>query len=605
MIPVEPLVKKSDQESRLTRFLAYIAPPERGLVALWLFSAFLVFLAAYFRYVNVQNETFDLAFYARMAWGLSGADFWDPIVGSNVLGLHISPVLFPLGVLGRLFGTVEVLLAAQALISTAAIFPLARIGNDVFGRPGCWVLPSAYLLYPGFFPVVSGEFHPGTLALFPLSCALLSMHLKDARGLAWAAVGVACCREDLLLITGIMAAVLAWRHPPARPIAKRVCLVSVLYVGFFFFVLHPFLAPARGSLGEHFGPWGQSTFGVVLHWITHPHEVIAHVLAPKRLGYLAAVLAPLAFLPLRAGWILLPVLPVFAINLLSHFPAAIRADDHYLSPAIPFLVVAALHGFVEIRDRFRVIAVVVALVCSVVSWVSFERFEDFRESERTELARQVIDAVNEDEQLQAPYELLPHLAERQLLHRAPPPDHGGDVVVLAVGYRERFRGNESLIRTREEPIVRNWLARPGFGPVVANREYIMLRRGSDPRGGPAARYFVAHEAGEGEMLTDCLSVVGATRLPDSQMVRIAFRAHGACPHDLAIRVGYGYRPRRVELLFDGVLSPAWLQEGDQLVSDHGLPDGFTGDILRLGLLRTSGTRPEHRDPVAVSVPLRN
>jgi len=575
----------------------------RGLRVLWCIAALAVFAGAYGRYHNFNNETFDLAFYARMAWGLSGGDFWDPIVGSNVLGLHISPVLVPLGLVGRLVGTVEVLLAAQSLIATAAIFPLAQLGHDLFGKRGAWFGALAFLVYPGLFPVMTGEFHPGTLALLPLSVGILAMHRQDARGLAWATLGVACCREDLLLITAIMALMLAWKNPASRRTSLWVFTASAVYVAIFLFILHPMLGPTRGSLDAHFGPWGASTGGVLLHLLTHPLQVAAHLLAGERLMYLVAVFAPLGFLSLRSPFWLLPVLPVFAINLLSHFPAAIRADDHYLSPAIPFLVAAALFAFRRVDSRMQAVALCVAAVSTLVGWTSYQRFSDYFESEQTALSREITAAIDPEVQVQAPYELLPHLAERDLLHRAPPPDHGGGAVVLPVRYRQRYQGRESLIRTEEEPIVRNWLARPGFGAVAANTSYILLRRGADPRSGAAARFFTEGREGQPQRLTGCLSVTGAVRRAGSNRVRLFLRAHGPCPHDLALRIGFGYRPRRVELLFDGVLSPAWLRLGDELISDHGLPDGFRGSDLRVGLLRSSGTRPEHEDPVAVTVNL--
>src|SRR4051812_43397624 len=67
------------------------------------------------RYRTFHNRTFDLALYARQAWGLVHGDFWDPIVDSHFLGTHVALVLWPLGSLGRYFGVVPVLIVAQAL----------------------------------------------------------------------------------------------------------------------------------------------------------------------------------------------------------------------------------------------------------------------------------------------------------------------------------------------------------------------------------------------------------------------------------------------------------------------------------------------------------
>jgi len=51
--------------------------------------------------------------------------------------------------------------------------------------------------------------------------------------------------------------------------------------------------------------------------ILHPLRTLATLLTAGRAVYLAAMLAPLAFLPLLGGWDLLGVLPGLAQNLLG------------------------------------------------------------------------------------------------------------------------------------------------------------------------------------------------------------------------------------------------------------------------------------------------
>ena len=84
-------------------------------------------------------------------------------------------------------------------------------------------------------------------------------------------------------------------------------------------------------------------------------------------------------------------------------------------------------------------------------------------------------------------------------------------------------------------------------------------------------------------------------------------ASAPCPADLALRIGTERRPRRVDLLFGGWLSPVHLRRGDRLVSAHRVAEGLGRDLrsrgLRVGALRQSGARPEHADPVSIEVPL--
>src|SRR3977135_4188011 len=84
------------------------------VLALIVVHASLTAWLALARYTSVHNHTFDLALYARMAWGLAHNQAWDPIVGGSFLGGHLPLVLAPLGWLGRLVPLVPLLLITQS-----------------------------------------------------------------------------------------------------------------------------------------------------------------------------------------------------------------------------------------------------------------------------------------------------------------------------------------------------------------------------------------------------------------------------------------------------------------------------------------------------------
>src|SRR6185295_8198039 len=138
--------------------------------------------------------------------------------------------------------------------------------------------------------------------------------------------------------------------------------------------------------------------------------------------------------------------------------------------------------------------------------------------------------------VQAPDPLLPHLAERRLVFRAPPPDRGAKLVVLDITHRRRFAQREDLLRTIEEPQVRNWLARDDYGAVFANDQLLLLRRGASTRAALGRRYITGRAAlGAGTPLCDCLSVRGAVL--DGAGATLDLVARSRCPADLAIRIG--------------------------------------------------------------------
>lgn len=606
----------------------------RALWALIVVVGGLFYVLALLRWATFHNETFDLAFYARISWALARFDPNESIVGGHFLGLHISPVLLPLGWLGHLFGQVPVLLLAQSAAVALTAWPLASVGARRFGDAGGLATAIAWLLYPNVSHVATFEMHPGTLAVLPIAWALDAVDRGSTRGLVLATLGVIACREDLAMVTAMIGLLAVWRArpwgdaPSWRGLARAgwwVAGTSVAYVLLFALVIHPAFAPEQGSMELHFGRWGTSAASAAGYLLTHPGELIAHLAQPNRLLYLPKILAPLALLPLLAPRWLLAAAPVLAINLVSVFPTTTWIDSHYLTPAVPVLIVGAVEGAEVLLRRLRsaasdragrwillvpvVISHLIAGGTPASAWFVFHSWRAFVPDGRTDAARAVVARIPPDASVQGPDELLPHLAERRVVHRGPPPERQDGYVVLRLDHRRRLAHDEDVLRVSEEPLARNWLSKPDHGVLVAEMPYVLLRRGLEPRAGVAGRYFAGMadpEAGVG--VTRCLAVLSAQRRDGG--VELALVVREACPADLAVRIGAGsvWRPGRVDLLFDGLLSPAHLRRGDRVWSFHRLYPSEQAEVLesglRIGALRSSGARVEPDDPTAVTIEVR-
>lgn len=599
------------------------AGTRRALVAIVASSAALFATLALLRWHTFHNETFDLAFYARMAWGEVHLDGFNPIVGANARGLHLAWILIPLGAVGAIFGQAPTLLVAQALALSATALPLARIGARHLGRHGAIVVALAWLLHPNVTHVAASEFHPGSVAALPLAWAVDALDRRSAPGLTLGALGVLACREDLGLVTMLMGVAAAWialrdrSAPFARSLARTGVLIaigSLAYVLLFVLVLHPMFAPPEGSLELHFGRFGGSATEVAAHVVTHPLEIVAHLSASHRVLYLPLITAPFALLPLlRPGYLLLAA-PILAINLLSEFPGTTDLDSHYLTTALPLVLAAGVHGAAALPDGALLRLAPLAL-CAALSHVALGgtplslafRRQDFTEDENTRAARRIVARIPDGASVQAPDALLPHLAERRVIRRAPPPEARADFVVFDASHRRRFLRDEDLLRTAEEPILRAWLARDDHALIDEGGDYLLLQRDRDPREGIGiARHVVGHadDPDEGARLAACLGLRDARLEPagTGMLLTLELVARGPCPDDLALRIGRGKRPRRVDLIADGLLSPAHFRRGDVIRSAHPLgPDEVRPAELRVGALRSSGARPEHGDPLSVVV----
>lgn len=588
----------------------------------------LFFVLSLRRYQTFHNHTFDLAFYARMAWGEAHFDVWQPILSTSVYGLHLVWIFEVLGWVGEVFGQVPTLLLTQALALGGVAIPLGRIATRHLGPSLSLAGPLAALLFylhPNTAHVAVGDFHPGTVAALPIAWMMDALDRRSSEGLVLSSALVLACREDLGLLTALGSLLFAWRSTGnRRRVGLGVAGFSLLYVGFFVLVMLPRFGPEAGSLALHFGSRGASTTEVVLHFLTHPSALVTHLATPERLLYLPTLLAPLSFLPLLAPELLIAT-PLLAIALLSEFPTATHLDSHYLTPALPILVSAALLGAERAAARLRLLMdgafVAPLLIAAVAAHVAgggtplgagFDR-RAYVEDANTAPARRIVAAVPEDASIQAPDPMLAHFAERADVRRPPPPEGRTDFVVFDVSHRRRLWHDEDLLRTEEEPLVRAWLARDDHALVELGGDYVLLARDRDPRSGIGFLRFVTPggDPSEGRALTACVRLVSARLDVDADagesVVELMLVAAGPCPSDLGLRIGVGYRPQRVDLIADGAVSPAHLRAGDRVRSRHPMSEreleAVRREGLRVGALRESGSPPEHGDPPALDVSL--
>lgn len=588
------------------------------LLLMVLASSTLFFVLATLRYETFHDTTFDLAFYARMVWGETHGSAWDPIVNAPVYGLHLVWIFEILGWIARVFGAVPTLLLTQALAVGLAAFPLSRIGARHLGTTGALLAPLAFLLHPNVAAVASGEFHPGTVAVLPIAWAAEALDRRNGPLVLLSSLGIIACREDLGLVAAFVSiglAIVAHRAGArrTRTIAGASAAVMLTYVAVFLFVIHPHFAPADGSLSLHFGRHGASPAGVVVGVLTDPIALWTHLTTSERLPYLLIVAAPLALLPFLSPTAFLLAAPVLGIALLSDFPTTTCLDSHYLTPALPLLVRGAVLGARRLPDaRTGMAALASAMLVAHVAAgatplsVRFDRAA-FVDDARSIAMREIGGEIAPLATVQAPDPLLAHLAERRTLRRAPPPEMRTELVVLDLAHRRRFAHREDLIRTDEEPIARAWLSRRDHAVIAQSGDFVLLERGLSPRESLGVERYVvgAAPASEGRLLTACLALLSVS-LEDHTLV-LDLGARDACPDDLALRIGTGVRPRRVDLIADGVLSPAHFLGGDRIRSRHVLSDleldAIRTDGLRIGAIRESGARPAHEDPLALDVPL--
>lgn len=398
------------------------------------------------RFETFHSRSLDMAYYVRLVWGLANGHLEQPVVDApHVLGLHLELVLLPLAGLARLgLPIAELLLVVQVLAAGAVIFPAVALARRHLG-PVCGERMAfataliAYLL-PTVTRCVDYDFHPATMAIWPL-LALVEA-LDDGRWPAvvgWFVLALAC-REDVGLQVGCVAVTLLAR--PLRP-GERGRAVALVVVGFAWFfaytlLVQPRYLPPSGSFTLHFGRFasGGGAGAILRGMLADPLGLGRYLVSGDRLVYPVLLLFQVALLPLVAPRYLAGVLPLFAINLLSDFPNVRGVATHYITAGAPFLTAAAIAGAARLgrlwRDRVRqtgfaalppggaLMAAAIAFLLRGTSPLSPEwRLEAYLPDENWDTYRRIVASTPPDAEVAANVRLLAHLAERKVARMGP------------------------------------------------------------------------------------------------------------------------------------------------------------------------------------------
>ncbi len=576
------------------------------------------------RYRTWHNETFDLAFYARMVWGIGHWDLANPLVGAPLWGLHLSLVLIPLGLLSRVVPVVPLLLIVQAVCVGAAGIPLARVAFRRIGHPAAaYGALLAYLLYPTVGSVATYEFHPSSLALLPLALALDWLDQRDVHKGALALLLAATCREDVALACALTGLALALRKQHRAAGLGIFTLFTAWFVVYLFGIAPRFL-PRTGSLQLHYGHLGSSPTGILAHLAAHPVATLRGLCTPARLLYVPRLLVPVAFLPLlRPRW-LLPIAAPVAINLLSQFPTAVQIHSHYSTLAVPFVIVAAVHGFAHLLvvgaaapARWGAVAACAVAVGSlhmqrragVLPFIA-RRYDPnaYVADARMAALDTVVNIIPGDASVAAPDYVLPHVAERVRLFRYPT-ERRPEYIVLSTEHRLLHTGTQELWRNTEERAVRGALfwKRYGVWAVVGN--FIILREGWPVRTHARGRYVDfdpdprVHKAHVDVGAHLAVAGWGTERLEHGTRIVLLLVPKQPWPYDVNFEVGWGPMHPHLDrmdpqhtyafLPFDGAFHPSFVRVGEVVRTSVEVPatvEELRANGVYFGARRVDGSR---------------
>jgi uncharacterized membrane protein len=402
-LPVAAGGQPAPRNDPVARATATIAP-----IWLFAFAHFLVLtVSAGFRHFGGQSNFYDLGVMDNIVWQtIHGRLLFYPQYEMSYFGDHFAPILLLFVPLYALWAHPLVLIGGQALaFAVGNIFvyrialvhlipdPAGSVLEPLPARRAAWALTLVYAFHPSLLYIAMFDFHPVAL-MIPLSLAVYFCYVTNTR--IWLVVSLvllaACQEEAAITVAAFGLYMLAFgRSTSERWIGAVTSVAAVLYLSFVMkliipaFQTHPTVA--GWTYLSRYAHLGRSISGIVRTIAFHPLDALAASFELYKLETLALLFVPLGLLPLLGWRALLVALPSLGYTYLSARPNQFVIQHQYFSPALGWLVVAAVQGlraWVELwrrpgaadfaRRRRRVIVVLplaVALLATVA--VDFHR----------------------------------------------------------------------------------------------------------------------------------------------------------------------------------------------------------------------------------------
>lgn len=308
-----------------------------------------VLCSTQYRYFHYND--FDLAVHAQSVANIVKGSGDCSLLGIPFLGNHLVLILYLIAPVYALFPTAETLLWIQSLFLATGAWAVFLLGRDVLRPAVAAGLAFVYLLHPALLSMNLFEFHPVALATPLLLFACVAYQQQRPVAFALAAGLAMACQENIPLII-TMFSVLAWID--RRSMAWRTLPVvagALWFVAAVAFIM-PRLNPHAIQFSLLYAHLGDTPGEAIRNMVTHPISTLMMAFAPAKLGFLATLLLPTAFVGLAAPRALIPLLPILAQRLLSGRESESSILYHYQAEFLPFVFAAAVPGLKRINDWY-------------------------------------------------------------------------------------------------------------------------------------------------------------------------------------------------------------------------------------------------------------
>ncbi len=307
------------------------------------------------RYTTYVATAFDLGNMDQATWNtLHGHLFQftnhsDNWYGAPIrLAQHVEPIFLLLSLLYVFFADPRTLLIFQTLALAAGALPVF-----ILARKSLPTLPLfAPLMVLGYFlaPALLGEnifdFHPVTLVTPLLLYAVLSLTYRRHIWFVVLCILVASCKEEMGAVVALLALLAIWKYKIPR-LGLAVCIGGITWTAIAFLVIIPHfnVGAQSNNFWYRYATLGATPTQAIINILRRPWIVFGVLVTTDRIYYIASLLRSTGYIALLAPEWLIPTIPSLAINLLASGSYYHNGIYHYHAAIIPFVIIAAIHGF--------------------------------------------------------------------------------------------------------------------------------------------------------------------------------------------------------------------------------------------------------------------
>ncbi len=392
----------------------------------------------------------------------------------------------------------ETLLIIQSVLIGGSAIPLFLFARRHLTEVAAAAVALAYLAYYPMHGATFSEFQNVPIAaLFVFGVVWAA----DAKRWVWMGVLTAIAllmREDIpigLSIIGLFLLASGYR-PTAGLVLAAVSTSYFLIVRFY----------VMDEAGDWWFPtmykelWADGERGfrsVIKTLLTNPLFVISKLAIEKKIIYLAHLLTPLAFLPLRRWYLWLSLIPGVLLTLLvTNYDPPIQFSFHYTMHWAPYLFMASVLALVAIgkspdlgaqRQRAALFAFCGASAVLSFNYGAFAMRENsFKggfhkveftyteaEDKRYEVLRELIKDIPKTATVAATEKVGPHLSSRRILHTMRTGPHDAEWIVAS---------SRELKLSKTKVSLRAVLDKNQYGVIKRSGDFAVFKKGAPTDG---------------------------------------------------------------------------------------------------------------------------